>query len=68
MVPNEHHSFMENLYAMDSDDRMNILVVSPSADKELHLYYQFITGVKNILMLTVSRSGIPKNPYGSFYI
>jgi len=68
MVPNEHHSFMENLYALDSDDRVNIMVVSPIENRDLHLYYEFITGVSNLLMLTVTCSETPANKYGSLYI
>jgi len=68
MIPNKYHSFMENLYALDSDDRVNIMVVSPDDFKDLHLYYKFITGVKGILMLTVTRTGVSKHSFGSLYI
>ena len=68
MIPNKYHSFMENLYALDSDDRVNIMVVSPDDFRDLHLYYKFITGVKGILMLTVTRSGVSKQSFGSLYI
>ena len=68
MVPNEHHSFMENLYALDADDRVNIMLVSPSEYSELHLYYKLITGMDGLLMLSVTRSSVEQNSFQSFFI
>ena len=68
MVPNQHHSFMENLYALDADDRVNIMVVSPADNRDLHMYYKFITGVENLLMLSVTRREIAAGQLGAIYI
>ena len=68
MVPNEYHSFMENLYGIDADDRINILIVPPDSPNSLHLYYKLLTGLEGMMMFAVVRNDSVLSQHDYLYI